>query len=279
MHALRALGTEALAWPSWMGRIVGGARTTWPWLFGLPLLFLAVVLFGVAGARFPSGSEWAFADFIPRWMIQLIFFSLAALVSISVVVSGVRFWRLLGERQVRASSPWPHLLPLLSEILFHRRFGSRRGRRRTWGHALLMGGFLASLISAGLAVDVYALMHAGPIPISHPFKIMVNISAVLLLAGGLLLWREAIARARKLGYATSYDLFFIATLLMTILSGIASELGRLALPAPAACCIYLLHLTAVFTLIATLPFSKFAHGLYHTLALLHRRAAPETKPG
>ncbi len=273
MHALRAYSTEQLAWPGWLARFVGRVRTTWPWLLGLPVILLLMLFFGVAGLELPTQAQWVYADFIPRWIIQLIYFGLTALVFVAVGVSGVGYWRRLDEPRVRSGSLWPHLAPLFTDMLLHRRFRSPHRDRRYWGHLLLVIGFFAALVSAGLAVDLYALLYDGPISLTHPFKIMVNLSALPLLVGGVLLWRERFARARAVGYATAYDLFFIGMILVTIISGIASEIGRLALPVPVACGIYLFHLAAVFTLIGTSPFSKFSHVIYHTLALAHCRMA------
>jgi quinone-modifying oxidoreductase subunit QmoC len=55
------------------------------------------------------------------------------------------------------------------------------------------------------------------------------------------------------------------------LTGIASQVLRLADAATAAYIIYYVHLVSVFMLIAYLPWSKLGHLVYRTVALTYAR--------
>lgn len=61
------------------------------------------------------------------------------------------------------------------------------------------------------------------------------------------------------------DLGFIALLFLTSLSGLALMLGR---DTSAMAMLLSLHLGAVMALFVTLPYGKFAHGVYRSAALL-----------
>jgi citrate/tricarballylate utilization protein len=70
------------------------------------------------------------------------------------------------------------------------------------------------------------------------------------------------------------DLGFMALLLLTSASGLALWLAR---GTPALPLLLALHLGAVMALFATLPYSKFAHGIFRTAALL-RHAVEKRQP-
>jgi len=62
---------------------------------------------------------------------------------------------------------------------------------------------------------------------------------------------------------------------LVIATGILVELVRLVVPGVpvVAVALYVLHLSVVTTLFLTFPYSKFAHMLYRTLAMVHEQAA------
>ena len=70
------------------------------------------------------------------------------------------------------------------------------------------------------------------------------------------------------------DLGFIALLFLTSLSGLLLWLARGTSWLPALLAI---HLGIVMALFATLPYNKFAHGIYRTAALL-RFAVEKRQP-
>ena len=67
------------------------------------------------------------------------------------------------------------------------------------------------------------------------------------------------------------DHFFLIVVLLVVVTGCITEAARLAFPPATACWIYVAHLSAVFTLFGTIPYSKFAHFVYRTLAMTHER--------
>jgi len=74
------------------------------------------------------------------------------------------------------------------------------------------------------------------------------------------------------GVTTAFDRFFLWVVLTVIATGVITEVFRfIAVPPILACAVYLIHLAIVLTLFLTLPYSKFAHILYRTLAMAHER--------
>ena len=56
--------------------------------------------------------------------------------------------------------------------------------------------------------------------------------------------------------------------LLVVVTGVLTEAGRIVFEPQMACWIYIVHLSAVLCLFATFPYSKFAHLVYRTLAIL-----------
>ena len=68
-----------------------------------------------------------------------------------------------------------------------------------------------------------------------------------------------------------YDWYLLGVIWAVTLTGIGSEVFRLAGVAPLAFFTYYLHLVSIFMLIAYLPWSKLGHLVYRTTALIYAR--------
>ncbi len=274
LQGVRALVIERLAAPRALGRLVSKAGVTWPLLLGAPLL-LWLVLLGATGHLAVPGVVTAYEQVVPHWMIYSVFLPLTALVLLATWVSGRRFWTLLATSgPPRKGSFVGALVPVMGEVLTHRRFAScGAARPRRWGHLLLFWGFLGAAVTSGLlVVALYGFGMEMPLPLGHPFKILGNLSAVLLVVGGGVVAGQRLASRRVAGTTTAFDAFFLSVVVLVIATGVAAELLRLLQVAgQAAAAVYVVHLTAVFTLFATFPYSKFSHMLYRILAMVHQR--------
>ena len=273
LQAVRSLVIERLSAPAALGRLVANARVTWPVLFGAPLL-LWTLLLGLSGHLAVPADFAAFEQLVPHWLIYSVFFPVAALVMLAAWVSGSRFWALLGSTgPPRQGSFLANLVPAIAEVSTHRRFSScQAARPRKWGHLALLWGFVGAAVTSGLLVVALYGFHVDlPLPLAHPFKILGNVSAVLLVAGGAVLLVNRVAAPDRAGRPTAFDNFFLTVVLLVIATGVLSEAGRYLLPAGVACSIYVVHLSVVLTLFVTFPYSKFAHLMYRTIAMVHQR--------
>ncbi len=292
MAVARAVVVERLATPAFLGRLVGNVKKTWPLLVFGPVLFW-IILLGATGATIPGvnhelsalDGRFHYEVFVPHSLIYVTFFSALFFVLVTLGASGRRFWQLLGVNQQRHGSFVGALIPALVDIGTHKKFSScdRGVPKRRWGHFLVMWGFVGAAVTSGFAIlylyretVFFSWLNLGfdyPVPLNHWVKWLGNASAVFLIAGGLLLWLNRRNVDDKLvGMTTAFDRFFLWVVLGVIATGVLTEVFRFApVPPVVACSVYVIHLGIVLSLFLTLPYSKFAHILYRTLAMTHER--------
>jgi quinone-modifying oxidoreductase subunit QmoC len=253
-----------------------------------------------------------YESFVPHVHIYVVYTAAALWVTLACLVSGRRLWRLMGEHGHRDRGFLAALLKPLLEIASHKRFdtcGPDASQRR-WGHFLVLWGFVGAAVTSGLLIfylykdtPFFSWMplpmpHDYPLPLHHPVKWLGNISAVALVIGGLLLFMNRLKKddpkvgattafdrfflwivlaviVTKVGATTAFDRFFLWIVLAVIVTGVFTEVLRFIAPPVAGCVVYLLHLSVVLTLFLTFPYSKFAHLLYRTLAMVHQQASAE----
>jgi len=148
-------------------------------------------------------------------------------------------------------------------------------RRRA--HHLTFYGFVLCFASTSVATFYhYALDRVAPYELPSLPKLLGVAGGIGLLVGSAALARLALRRNPQHADAAQrpMDLGFIALLFLTSLSGMALWLAR---SAPAMPVLLALHLGAVMALFATLPYGKFAHGVYRSAALL-RHAVEKRQP-
>ncbi len=281
--AVRSMVIERLAAPRAAGRLVAGARTTWPLLLGVPVLFWALMVL-LAGPALPVHVA-AYEEVVPHAFIYGVFFPVAALVLLAAVISGRRFWTLLASGgPPRQGSFFAALVGVVGEIATHGRFGScDEAVTRRWGHFTLFWGFVGAAVTSGLLIVwMYGFGVPLPLPQAHPVKLLGNLSAVLLVVGGVLLTVSRLRDGERIGVSTAFDRFFLSLVVLVLGTGVLVEVVRLAaVPAALAAAIYILHLGVVLALFLSFPYSKFAHMLYRTLAMVHQRmtSAPASREG
>ena len=284
LSVVRALTIEKLAFPGFIGSLVGKVRVTWPLVLGVPILFWVLLLVAVNGLQVPQDFR-AYEQFVPHWLLYAVYFPVAGWVVLASWMSGRRFWALLGQGAARKGSFLSHLWPALVEIGTHKRFGNcTAARPRKIAHLALLWGFVGAAVTSGLlimAIYVQGMtLDNGQMPLSlwHPYKILGNISAVLLVVGGVLLVANRLQDGLKAGASTAFDSFFLTVVGLVIVTGVLTEAGRFAFTPELACALYVVHLGVVLCLFVTFPYSKFAHMLYRTLAMVHARMAGIVSP-
>jgi quinone-modifying oxidoreductase subunit QmoC len=279
LQAVRALSVEALAVPRSLGRLVGRAATTWPLLLAVPILFWVVLLAAAGHLGVPTEFH-AYEQVVPHSLIYGVFFPVAGWVVVASWMSGRRFWALLGGGAARSGTFFGSLLPVLGEISIHKRFRScGAARPRYASHFLLLWGFVgAAVTSALLIVGIYVQKLPMPLALSHPYKILGNLSAILLVAGGGWLVVNRLGNRSASGASTAFDTYFLTVVALVIVTGVLAEVARLSLPAEFAVAVYITHLGVVLNLFITFPYSKFAHLLYRSLAMVHQRMVEAAEP-
>jgi len=279
LQGLRAAVIRSLAFPRFAGSLVGNSRVTWPLLVLVPWAFWIVLL--MALGYFPVNPEhlfgsgehhYGYAAVAPHWLLYAVFFPIAAWVMLAAWIGGARLWKMMGRGVQREGSFVSGLIGVLTDVALHRSFGKCEAKpsRRT-GHFLVLWGFAgAAITSALLIVAIYIQKLPMPLPLMHPYKLLGNISAIALLIGGAQLLINRYGNGRRLISSNAFDNFFLVLVAVVIGTGVITESVRLAELPLAAFVIYTLHLGVVMTLFLTFPYSKFAHMVYRTLALVHQ---------
>ncbi len=149
-------------------------------------------------------------------------------------------------------------------------------RRRA--HHLTFYGFLLCFAATSVAT-LYHYVWGWVAPYDLPSlpKLLGALGGILMVLGTVSLYRLNRRRDPRHGDAAQkpMDLGFIALLFLTSSSGLVLWLARAT---PALPALLAVHLGVVMALFATLPYSKFAHGIFRTAALL-RYAVEKRQPG
>jgi quinone-modifying oxidoreductase subunit QmoC len=139
--------------------------------------------------------------------------------------------------------------------------------------------FVFSFLPHYLSLIGLESMHSffePPIDLPHPVKILGAVSGLaLMIGGGLLIYRRWCS-CEEVGASGYSDYLFIYVVFFTGLTGMLSWLTRLTGIPTLAYFNYFLHLVCVFFLLWYMPYSKFAHMIYRTLALVHARTIGRT---
>ncbi len=264
-----------------------------PW--GLPIIFVIALFFIVLSLSFFAGGVPGFFswDLIPSLGVEevhilflklsstvlavdAVFLPLAAFVVIMAAIGINRLWNgmcqtagipaayRLGFGAVVSS----YLVPAIKEILAHSRFLQCGANQwRATGHRMLLWSFIIlAFVTAVvfIAADVFGF-HT-PWPLYNPIKILANIGAILLLYGVISVIVNRLRAAAEGKVTSAYQDWFLIYLILAVgVTGLLTELLRLAhntfYPG-----MYALHLTTVFMLFLSVPYSKFAHLIYRTTA-------------
>ncbi len=149
-------------------------------------------------------------------------------------------------------------------------------RRRRFHHLTFYGFVLCFAATSVATLYHYLLGWEAPYDLPSLPKLLGAAGGVSLMLGTAGLWRLNRSRHPMHGDAKQkpMDLGFIALLFLVAASGLALWLAR---STPALALLLCLHLGAVMALFATLPYGKFAHGVFRTASLL-RHAVEKRQP-
>ncbi|MEI8183048.1 MAG: quinone-interacting membrane-bound oxidoreductase complex subunit QmoC [Desulfomonile sp.] len=274
LKAVRKMAIQENSWPSFLGKLVGTPALFAP-AIGIPVLVVLLLVFINQGFSFPQPLNYG--KFINYVYIQLIFTAALIFAVVSMVLSLKKYWVSLENNNVVGAtgerrSFVPSLIEALKEILPHTTFKEcQANNMRYTSHLLVFWGMIGLFVTTAIVAFNIDILHIAPPsqngPGTLPIKILGNASAVSFVLGlGIMLVRRLTA-ADQTGGSSYFDWFFIFVIFGTGLTGLLTELIRWAGSPAGAYVLYTIHLMFVLALLLYLPFCKFAHLGYRTLAI------------
>lgn len=276
------------AWPPALGALYkrNGLTVSLALAAGLSLfLLLALQMNGTLWSHNLGGN---FYNLFPHNLLVSLFAPVFLFATLALALGVRRFWRDITPATSGAALTTPATAEATQAVLRLKYLDGGHGegcnneddaftlsRRRA--HHLTFYGFMLCFAATSLAtVYHYAFGWVAPYDLPSLPKVLGAIGGVSLLLGTAGLFKLNLQRHPMHGDAAQkpMDLGFIALLFFTSLSGLALWLGRGSVALPALLAI---HLGVVMALFATLPYGKFAHGIFRTAALL-RFAVEKRQP-
>jgi citrate/tricarballylate utilization protein len=276
------------AWPPSLGALYkrNGLTVSLTLAAGLSLFLLLALQ--INGTLLSNNLGGNFYNLFPHNLLVSLFAPVFLFAALALTLGVRRFWRDITPATSGAALTPPATSEATQDVLRLKYLDGGHGegcnneddaftlsRRRA--HHLTFYGFMLCFAATSLATLYhYAFGWVAPYDLPSLPKVLGAIGGVSLLLGTAGLFKLNLQRHPMHGDAAQkpMDLGFIALLFFTSLSGLALWLGRggVALPTLLA-----IHLGVVMALFATLPYGKFAHGIFRTAALL-RFAVEKRQP-
>jgi citrate/tricarballylate utilization protein len=287
MAQVRGQTYQDYAWPPALGALYrrNGLTLSLALAGGLALfLVLAVAL---------RGSLWnvpgaGFYDLFPHNLLVGLFAPVFLFATLALALGVRRFWRDVTPATSGAPLSTPATAEAADAVLRLKYLDGGHGdgchneddaytlARRRMHHFTFYGFVLCFAATSVATLYHYLLGQPAPYDLPSVPKLLGMAGGVCLAIGTAGLWRLNGRRHPQHGDAAQkpMDRGFIALLFLTATSGLALWLAR---GTPALALLLCLHLGAVMALFATLPYGKFAHGIFRTAALL-RHAVEKRQP-
>ncbi|MEM4315847.1 MAG: respiratory nitrate reductase subunit gamma [Nitrososphaerota archaeon] len=229
-------------------------------------------------------------DVIPVSVVDML-----ALISVIIIAAGVVYklleWRRIIPRgfmsEVRARLGYGGVGSTLTREVVDRVVANRGLFNEGWRRAIhltMFWGFVGLAVTTTWAYIVNP--HADYRPISEPYRILGNVSGVLLLFGSTVAILRILFSSRFRHARTVKDLLFLCSLWLTTVTGFTTQYYReIAQTSPVNPSIatllafnYQLHFILVGTLLLTAPFTSFMHAITTPLLRLYENLGNRLVP-
>jgi citrate/tricarballylate utilization protein len=276
------------AWPPALGALYNRNGLTVSLALAAGLSLFLLLALQINGTLWSNNLGGNFYNLFPHNLLVSLFAPVFLFAALALTLGVRRFWRDITPATSGAALSAPATSEATQDVLRLKYLDGGHGegcnneddaftlsRRRA--HHLTFYGFMLCFAATSLAtVYHYVFGWVAPYDLPSLPKVLGAIGGVSLLLGTASLFKLNLQRHPMHGDAAQkpMDLGFIALLFFTSLSGLTLWLGRGCEAMPALLAI---HLGVVMALFATLPYGKFAHGIFRTAALL-RFAVEKRQP-
>lgn len=266
------------------------------WLIAFPaLLWLVVwgIMADIAGSWFPRAADGRIVFgriFYGDYTIDPIFIITFFAAQIIMIAGCVKLWKrfepeggvtVIGKKKNWFVALWE---VLWEEVISASKFsecdaGPATGepeRDRRISHTILVWGFaILTLVTTLVALGhwggkiIPAILVETPMPLNYWIKVLANLGGfMLLIALAMLTWRR-LTLPPKFQSSSYYDWYLLGIIWAVALTGMLSEIFRLADWIHLAFITYYIHLVVVWMLFAYTPWSKLGHFFYRICALVY----------
>ncbi len=266
-----------------IGRLVNDPKKI-PILALIPVVVFLVLglITGLLDFTPPRNEEGEIAHhlFFSSWLVDMVFVPLAIWVVAVFALGLKRFIADIHKNAIEEGKTSKQkieikgfiqaLIRVIPKILKHTQFSQcSENSDRTTPHMMVFFSFVGLFIVTSIFFLVlYGFGIHGPYSQMNPVKWLANISGIALIIGASLMLKNRMAKTDD-QVSTYKDWFLIWLVLGLGVTGMLTELTRLADAAFLTYALYFIHLMFVFVLFMFLPFSKLAHLVYRTVAMAY----------
>lgn len=288
MAQVRAQTYVDYAWPPALGRLYQRNGLTLSLALAAGLALFLLLALALNGTLWGGDLRGNFYNLFPHNLLVGMFAPVFLWAVLALGLGVRRFWRDVTPATSGQPVTSPAAAEATGDVLRLTYLGGGHGDgchneddaytlSRQRAHHLTFYGFMLCFSATSLAtVYHYAFGWAAPYDLPSLPKLLGAVGGMSLLLGTAGLFWLNLRRDPQHGDAAQkpMDLGFIALLFFTSLTGLALWLAR---GTPALAALLAIHLGVVMALFATLPYGKFAHGIFRTASLL-RHAVEKRQP-
>lgn len=275
MAKVRGQTYSDFAWPAGLGALYRNNGLTVALALAVGLALFLVLALAKNGTLFHAPLAGDFYAIFPHNLLVSMFGPVFLFVALALGVGVTRFWRGIsaGDPDAAAIAETTH------DVLKLKYLDGGHGQgcpneddantlsRRRFHHLTFYGFTLCFAATSVATIYHYAFGWEAPYALTSLPVVLGTLGGIGLLVGPAgLLWLNLRRHPQHGDTAQKpMDRGFIALLLLTSATGLALLAGR---DTAAMALLLAAHLGAVMALFLTMPYGKFAHGIYRTASLL-----------
>jgi quinone-modifying oxidoreductase, subunit QmoC len=290
LAAIRAQAIAEYSRPRWLAEAVNDPKKL-PILIAIPVALFLVVgsITGLLNFKPDLSGGIAHYKFFSTWLVDMHMVP-AMLFAVTVFALGLKRFvcdihqNALAEgktdkQTIEAAGFVQAIIRVIPTILTHKKFSEcTENKDRYIAHLLTFWAFVGLfIVTSVIFLVLYGsyLLPTGPLhgpwQQVNPIKWLANVSGIALVVGTGMMIKN---RLNKPDQKSAYKDWFLIVLAFGLgATGMLTELTRIAGWAPVTFAMYFLHLICIFFLIAYLPFTKLAHLVYRTTAMVYSEYA------
>ena len=288
MATVRGQTYADYAWPQALGVLYKNNGLTVSMALALSLSLFLMLAIQSNGSLWGGPVQNGFYAIFPHNLMVSMFAPIFLWSVLALALGVMKFWREVTPATSGAPLSSPAAAEAAHDALRLKYLGGGHGdgcnneddaftlaRKRM--HHLTFYGFMLCFAATSVAtVYHYAFDWPAPYDFFSLPKILGTVGGIALTVGTLGLWRLNLSRDPQHGDAQQrpMDRGFIALLFFISVTGLALMLSKNTAAMPVLLAV---HLGMVMALFLTLPYGKFAHGIFRTAALL-RFAVEKRQP-